>query len=33
MKFETKATCIGQAADQATGATIVLIYQINGGLN
>jgi cystathionine beta-lyase/cystathionine gamma-synthase len=27
MKFETKAICIGQAADQATGATIVPIYQ------
>jgi cystathionine gamma-synthase/cystathionine gamma-lyase len=27
MKFETKAICVGQAADQATGATIVPIYQ------
>jgi len=27
MKFETKAICIGQAADQSTGATIVPIYQ------
>ena len=27
MKFETKAICIVQAADQATGATIVPIYQ------
>jgi len=27
MKFETKAIWIGQAADQATGATIVPIYQ------
>jgi cystathionine beta-lyase/cystathionine gamma-synthase len=27
MKFETKAICIGQAADPATGATIVPIYQ------
>jgi cystathionine beta-lyase/cystathionine gamma-synthase len=27
MKFETKAICIGQAADSATGATIVPIYQ------
>jgi len=27
MKFETKAIWVGQAADQATGATIVPIYQ------
>jgi cystathionine beta-lyase/cystathionine gamma-synthase len=27
MEFETKAICVGQAADQATGATIVPIYQ------
>ena len=27
MHFETKAICVGQAADQATGATIVPIYQ------
>jgi cystathionine beta-lyase/cystathionine gamma-synthase len=27
MKFETKAICVGQSADQATGATIVPIYQ------
>jgi cystathionine beta-lyase/cystathionine gamma-synthase len=27
MKFETKAICVGQAADEATGATIVPIYQ------
>jgi cystathionine beta-lyase/cystathionine gamma-synthase len=27
MKFETKAICTGQAADQSTGATIVPIYQ------
>lgn len=27
MKFETKAILVGQAADQATGATIVPIYQ------
>jgi cystathionine beta-lyase/cystathionine gamma-synthase len=27
MKFETKAIFVGQAADQATGATIVPIYQ------
>ena len=27
MKFETNAICVGQAADQATGATIVPIYQ------
>jgi cystathionine beta-lyase/cystathionine gamma-synthase len=27
MKFETKAICVGQAADKATGATIVPIYQ------
>jgi len=27
MKFETKAICVGQAADQSTGATIVPIYQ------
>jgi len=27
MKFETKAICVGQAADQATGATIIPIYQ------
>jgi cystathionine beta-lyase/cystathionine gamma-synthase len=27
MKFETKAICVGQGADQATGATIVPIYQ------
>lgn len=27
MKFETKAICIGQAADQSTGATIIPIYQ------
>ncbi len=27
MKFETKAICIGQEADQSTGATIVPIYQ------
>ena len=27
MKFETKAICVGQAADQTTGATIVPIYQ------
>lgn len=27
MKFETKAICIGQAADKSTGATIVPIYQ------
>jgi cystathionine beta-lyase/cystathionine gamma-synthase len=27
MKFETKAICIGQQADQSTGATIVPIYQ------
>jgi len=27
MKFETKAIWVGQAADLATGATIVPIYQ------
>jgi cystathionine beta-lyase/cystathionine gamma-synthase len=27
MKFETKAIWVGQAADEATGATIVPIYQ------
>jgi cystathionine gamma-lyase len=27
MKFETKAICVGQSADQSTGATIVPIYQ------
>ena len=27
MKFETKAIWVGQAADKATGATIVPIYQ------
>jgi cystathionine gamma-lyase len=27
MKFETRAIWVGQAADQATGATIVPIYQ------
>ena len=27
MKFETKAIWVGQEADQATGATIVPIYQ------
>lgn len=27
MKFETKAICIGQTADKATGSTIVPIYQ------
>jgi cystathionine beta-lyase/cystathionine gamma-synthase len=27
MKFETKAICVGQTADEATGATIVPIYQ------